>query len=156
MNAPQTSTLSANGSRLRPTRVSGPYFRAHQPSSQSVAVAMRNTIRPASHHSCTMHANNTTASGMRANESKFGMCKSGSGADGADADMRTNPGATRVPTRSHCRDQPKNGTDRDAIIGVAVDVRSVRRARSGCDVVVEGVGFARFDLDRQIRRARVT
>src|SRR5437588_7241465 len=84
MNVPQTRILSASGSRFRPTSVSGPYLRAHQPSSQSVAVATRNTISPASHHSRTMHTNSTTANGIRANDNRFGTCNSGSGPLGAE------------------------------------------------------------------------
>src|SRR5581483_5614186 len=82
MNAPHTRTLSAIGSRLRPTSVCGPYRRAHHPSSQSVAVARRKTASPAAHASATTQANSTAASGMRANDSRFGTHHSDSGGVG--------------------------------------------------------------------------
>src|SRR5688500_14410107 len=82
MNAPHTSTLSAIGSRLRPTSDSGPYRRAHHPSSQSVAVATRKMISPRSHAWYTMHANSAAASGMRANDNRFGTQNSDSGGVG--------------------------------------------------------------------------
>src|SRR4051794_13188716 len=78
MNAPHTRTLSVSVSRLRPTSVSGPYLRAHQPSIQSVAAATTKTISPASQAALTMHANSTTASGIRDADSTFGTLTSDS------------------------------------------------------------------------------
>src|SRR5580704_3541983 len=79
MNAPHTRILSASGSRLRPTSVSGPYRRAHQPSSQSVTHAKQKIISPQSQASLAMQAKRMMARGIRTNESRLGMLRSGSG-----------------------------------------------------------------------------
>src|SRR5579883_627911 len=68
---------------------SGPYFRAHQPSIQSVAVAMRKMMSPTSHHACTMQANTPTASGMRTNESRFGTFQMGDEGGGVGGEFET-------------------------------------------------------------------
>src|SRR4051812_44125739 len=105
MNAPHTRILSVNGSRLRPTSDSGPYFRAHQPSTQSVTHATTNTTSATSHAALTVQANTTTASGMRTSDSALGTLTSGSWAGGGAAGEGVDMAASareRVVSRSLC------------------------------------------------------
>ena len=75
VNEPQTSTLSTSGSKIRPSRLTWPNRRAHQPSTQSVDAATANSQNAGTYAPRSIATNSTIESTSRAKESRFGTVR---------------------------------------------------------------------------------